>query len=415
MKKGTLISLLFVLLTTGCEPDKLAIKGQRDFTAGWESGSIDFEIESNTDWVVTTAAGWITFSPSSGNGNGSVTVNYSENPDNQSREATLEIIGSGVDNPDFFTITQEKRPSLIVDISWTLKAEMPVSRSFLPPSASVVNDKIYIIGGFSGDGPVSSVDQYDPVTDTWTSRAPMREARWAHSADVVDGKIYVMGGCLTASGDASTSMEVYDPVTDVWQPLGNMPTARLGFGSCVIEGKIYVTGGRTADPGGDYLDIVQVYDPSANSWETLSPMPGEKGYHSSSARDNYIYVIGGTRSGSNGAGEDLVYKYDVSTDSWTVTTPLTQGRWSLSTCTADNLIICIGGYIGPTDSGQITVEIITNAGDQIIDGPPIINKGAAFSTCFHKGKIYVFGGTTEVVPIYGDSRTVEEGVITVSN
>lgn len=415
MKNNLFITILLVLLTTGCEPEELAIIGPRTYSAGWKSGSIDFEIESNTDWVITSAAGWISVSPSSGNGNSSVTVDYMENPDNQIRETTLEIIGSGVDNPDFITISQEKRPLLIADISWTLKAEMPIARSFLPPSASVVNDKIYIIGGTSVNGPVSSVDQYDPATDTWTSKAPMLEARWGHSADVVDGKIYVMGGCLTTYGDAIQSMEVYDPVTDEWQPLGNMPTARLGFGSCVIDGKIYVTGGRTADPGGDYLDIVQVYDPSAKSWKNLSSMPGEKGYHSSSARDSYIYAISGTKSGLSGAGEDLVYKYDIGTNTWTETTPMNKGRWSLSTCTVDSLILCIGGYLSGTDSGQKTVEIITNKEDQIIEGTVMNNYRAGFSTCFCKGKIYVFGGTTAAPPAYGASRTVEEGVITVRN
>ena len=37
--------------------------------------------------------------------------------------------------------------------------------------------KLYSIGGYSGTTYLSTVEMYDPVTDTWTSLANMRTAR----------------------------------------------------------------------------------------------------------------------------------------------------------------------------------------------------------------------------------------------
>ncbi len=57
--------------------------------------------------------------------------------------------------------------------TWTQKADMPKVRFIL--SASAVDGKIYAIGGSSamhGAG-LSIVDEYDPTTDTWTTKAPM--------------------------------------------------------------------------------------------------------------------------------------------------------------------------------------------------------------------------------------------------
>jgi len=88
---------------------------------------------------------------------------------------------------------------------------MPTARC--AHSASVVCGKIYAVGGGPGWVPcVSTMEVYDPGTDTWTQGADMPTARGCHSASVVDGKIYTIGGFLNPSTWASTAaVEVYDP------------------------------------------------------------------------------------------------------------------------------------------------------------------------------------------------------------
>ncbi|MCF8222524.1 MAG: hypothetical protein K9J25_05205 [Bacteroidales bacterium] len=413
MKKELSLMFLVIVLVGACKPKNLAITGQKTFFVSWEAGSLEFEIESNTDWLITSTADWLSYSPESGNGNAIISVEYSENADYTSRNSALSVNGTGVDGTEFFSVTQQAHPSFTADISWTEKAEMPAEICFLPPSASVVNNEILIIGGANPDEPLNTVYAYDPQANSWSTRASMIDARWGHAANVVNGKIYVMGGCLTSTGDATSKTEVYDPALDEWQSLSNMPTPRIGAGSCVVDGKIYIMGGRSADPGGDYNNSMEVYDPLTNRWASLSPVPVAMGYHSSSVVNNTIYAISGTDVENNGQVETHVYKYNIETDIWSGSVPLKQGRWSLSTCTVDSLIICMGGYTSTTELANL-VEVITNNGEMVIGGTNMLYKRAAFSSCYYNGKIYVFGGTASSPPIYGARNNVEEGVVVIT-
>ena len=91
---------------------------------------------------------------------------------------------------------------------WRKRANMPTARWL--PSASAVNGKIYAIGGFVGGRALSTVEAYDPTTDTWTQRADMPTPRSHLSPPVVDGKIYAIGG-FGNNGVVLSTVEAYDP------------------------------------------------------------------------------------------------------------------------------------------------------------------------------------------------------------
>ena len=95
--------------------------------------------------------------------------------------------------------------SSAVDGSWTVKADMPTARIYL--STSVVNRKIYAIGGASRrEVSISTVEEYDPVTDTWTAKSPMPTRRWGLSTSTVKGKIYAIGGAEGYPGSPSKTV-----------------------------------------------------------------------------------------------------------------------------------------------------------------------------------------------------------------
>ena len=98
--------------------------------------------------------------------------------------------------------------SLAAENPWTRKADMPVARA--THSSSVVNGKIYVIGG-SGDVGVSAVAEYDPATDTWRQRADMLTAVNWITTSVANGKIYAIGGY---GNKALSVVEEYDPSLD---------------------------------------------------------------------------------------------------------------------------------------------------------------------------------------------------------
>ena len=191
--------------------------------------------------------------------------------------------------------------------TWTQRADMPTART---TSASVVNGKIYAIGGTKSHkrriGPgvgrdttyLPTVEMYDPVTDTWTSKAEMPAPRSADTC-VVNGKIYVIGGSTRNNKQwrRLDTVEVYDPATDTWAKRKKMNQARSGAAVSVVDGKIYVMGG-TGWPQipfhqGPFLSSMEVYHPKTNQWREIGDMPAAKSSHTASVIDGKIYVVGG--------------------------------------------------------------------------------------------------------------------------
>ena len=43
-------------------------------------------------------------------------------------------------------------------------------------------------------GGIPTIEEYDPMTDTWTKKADMPTARFAPATSAVNGFIYVIGG-----------------------------------------------------------------------------------------------------------------------------------------------------------------------------------------------------------------------------
>jgi hypothetical protein len=74
---------------------------------GSDEGSKTFSINSNTSWTISADATWLTISPTSGNGNGTITATYTANTLTSSRVGTITISGTGVSS-QVVTVTQSE-------------------------------------------------------------------------------------------------------------------------------------------------------------------------------------------------------------------------------------------------------------------------------------------------------------------
>jgi len=192
---------------------------------------------------------------------------------------------------------------------WRKRANMPTARMFL--STCAVNGKIYAIGGTSGVVAVSTVEEYDPATDTWTRKANMPTARNGLSTCAVDGRIYAIGGQApgwgpNAGGGFLSTVEEYNPVTDTWAENANMPSERCSFGVCVVNGKIYAISGI----GFPVFSAVEEYDPAADTWTKKPDIPNKRWSLSAASVNGKIYAIGGSTSAPIGIGTSIVEEYD---------------------------------------------------------------------------------------------------------
>ncbi|MCZ2809402.1 MAG: hypothetical protein O2V44_08615 [Candidatus Bathyarchaeota archaeon] len=208
--------------------------------------------------------------------------------------------------------------------SWTSKAPMQEAKGSL--GVAVVNGKIYAIGGVGLIQYLSTNEEYDPVTDTWTFKEPMPTPRAYFGIAVYQNKIYVIGG--TAERDSGWSPTganvIYDPATDTWETKASMPTPRIGVQASVVDGKIYLVGGNSS--------ANEVYDPATDSWTTKAPMPVAPGLTrgwscASVVVDKKIHVIGAfPRSNSHQI-------YNTETDSWSFGAPAPSGYFAAAGAT----------------------------------------------------------------------------------
>lgn len=244
----------------------------------------------------------------------------------------------GFDFPNFDVSTLMLEYDPLSD-SWTTKAPMPSGR--LQLTAAAVNNKIYAIGG-DNNSHIAIVEEYDPLTDSWTTKSSMPTARRDPSSAVANGKIYVMGG-LDDSFNVSAAMEEYDPNTDSWTTKAPMLTPRRLLAAATVNGKIYAIGGLDFTNDNNPINIVatvEEYDPLTNSWTTKAPMPTAREQHAAAEVNDKIYVVGGFFDGVRLA---TVEEYDPLTDSWATKTSMPTARRLLAAAEVNGKIYAIGG------------------------------------------------------------------------
>jgi N-acetylneuraminic acid mutarotase len=186
--------------------------------------------------------------------------------------------------------------------NWIEGARMPTARGAL--TANFIEGILYVVGGAKSNPDntqqaLATNEAYYPANNTWRVEAPMPTARQHLASSVVDGKLYVIGGRLT--DDASTTnlnlTESYDPIRNAWESaLAPMPTARSDLAAVAINSSIFVIGGDAANKT---FDNNERYDTKANRWTLESPMPTARhgliaiAISDKDSLDNRIYAIGG--------------------------------------------------------------------------------------------------------------------------
>jgi RNA polymerase sigma factor (sigma-70 family) len=280
--------------------------------------------------------------------------------------------------------------------TWTKKADMPTARNSF--STSVVDGKIYAIGGWSEDNDtvLATVEEYDPITDIWVKKAVMPIAKSCSGSGVINNRIYVIGGS-TPNGQLSV-VEEYDPIADKWTRKADMPNPR---DCCVgtLNGKIYAIGGSIEfDP----VTAVEEYDPVKDSWKKKADILTKRSSLAVCAVNGKIYTIGGVLFDGGFRLFTTLEEYDPMNDKWTKKSDMPTPRHSLSTCIANGKIYAIGGagMSGPIS----TVEEYDPAIDRWTKKAEMSTIRSHFSASEVNGKIYAIGGWKPNM----DLPTVEE-------
>jgi N-acetylneuraminic acid mutarotase len=304
--------------------------------------------------------------------------------------------------------------SALAQGSWTTKADLPTARAAL--SASVVNGKIYVMGGGVtgtdwGDPLSPEMEMYDPATDTWdTTKANMPWGRGSLTSVTVNSKIYALGGQSLGGITAESSVIIYDPQTDSWDTTTTvMPGPRSGLCAEVVNGKIYVIGGwNFSYPAG--IAAVWEYDPVSNTWDTTKAVfPTPRSYLATCVVDNKIYAFGGVDNDVTYDGVSTLEVYDPATNQWSQKADMPAPRIYLEADAVDGLIYIFGGSDNPDHLPSSNVWEYSPAYDayrEVASMPAGLLHAASGEV---GGKIYIFGGaeTAITLPLVASSKVFE--------
>jgi N-acetylneuraminic acid mutarotase/glucose/arabinose dehydrogenase len=228
--------------------------------------------------------------------------------------------------------------------AWAAGPDLPGS-AVENPAVAAFNGKLYAFGGSTApfSGAVANAAVYDPATNSWITLAPMNTARGGAAAQAIGGKIYVAGG-MDSAGVSVASVEVYDPATDSWSAAAPMTTLRDNPGSAVLDGKLYIFGGRTRGVN-DTLSSVEMYDPGTDSWTPRAPMPTGRRTMVVGTLNGRAQVMGGERA-ADGSAFPQNEEYNPITNTWRTLTPMSTPRHGAAAGTINGVVYVAGG--GPT-------------------------------------------------------------------
>jgi N-acetylneuraminic acid mutarotase len=177
----------------------------------------------------------------------------------------------------------------------------PAETLQLPQSASL-NGKLYVFGGY-GIPPGGSTAQalklaqvFDPATGAWKAIKSLPEARYGGYAAAINGKIYIVGGQLAQSkiSDFYTSVQEYDPIADTYTAKADAPAVATQGAGAVVGNKIILIGGLSIASNSLVYGGAMSYDASVDTWSVFVNSTPYYAYGgTATAIGNTIYYVGG--------------------------------------------------------------------------------------------------------------------------
>lgn len=148
---------------------------------------------------------------------------------------------------------------------WKPGTRMLQHRSRL--ALALFKGELYAIGGSDVKEPLSTVEKYSPITNTWELIAPLNRARRSCAAIVTRFGIYVLGGF---SDVFLHSVELYNAELDEWSYQIPMMEARSDLCAVFYDQRIYAIGGSNSSS--TQLRSVERFDLINRKWETVAAM-----------------------------------------------------------------------------------------------------------------------------------------------
>lgn len=273
--------------------------------------------------------------------------------------------------------------------------------------ATLDDDRIFIIGGRAGAGQgalvtSNAVQEFNPRTNVLAARSSTgftpRHSLGAAAVRTSQGlRIYAVGGYASTSDAASpvSTVEEYNPATDTWRTVASLPTAVAQFGITVAGGintaeplqLIHVVSGNTgseAAPSVANPNPVQRFQADASgagTWTGFNPGLTLRRNHGAGTAlrvvSSRVFVIGGQDSA--GTVLSTVEEYQAQAVALVATPhtslPAARARFGIASILSANQIYVMGG-IDSTGADQTAILELSVGTNGPVPGPAGTPSGA---------------------------------------
>ncbi|XP_020586689.1 F-box/kelch-repeat protein At1g22040 isoform X2 [Phalaenopsis equestris] len=178
-----------------------------------------------------------------------------------------------------------------VILGWLGRKDVFERLPFCGCAIGTVDGCLYVLGGFSRAFAMKCVWRYDPVVNMWEEVSSMTTGRAFCKASLLNDKLYVVGGVCKGRGGLTPlqSAEVYDPKTGFWTEVKKMPFSKaqtlptaflaellkpIATGMTTYRGKLCVPQSLYSWPF--FVDVGgEIYDPETDLWADMPAGMGE--------------------------------------------------------------------------------------------------------------------------------------------
>ncbi len=189
-------------------------------------------------------------------------------------------------------------------------------------TATAYNNRLYLIGGRSSSGPVSTVEIAD-ITPTgklgaWSASTALPSNVYGHGAAIYNDRIYVLGGSNSIGGAPSNTVRYNKINTDGtlnnWVQTTNLPQGRFTGGgtmAAIWGAYIYVSSGCSTVNGSGYctgvhsnIQLASINaDGSLDAWNTVGTAVDERLGGNLLSWRGHLYRVGGCSSQNASTGD----------------------------------------------------------------------------------------------------------------
>lgn len=277
-----------------------------------------------------------------------------------------------------------------------------------------VDDALWLIGGWSNNSPITSVERFDLSSKTsssstaWAAPVALNGAKAVAIAD----KIYLLGG-FDAQSNPTDSVYIFDTKTTSWTELDTKLPLAAGYPSAVVVGKkIYIFGGITGKYPAYYVSDVSaqlhIYDTETNQWSQGPDMPTNLAGATADLdpATGLISLYGGYSMPWENSGMpavNSVLHFDPVTESWSQGEPMLSARGGAALVRHEDKVHLLFGRTGgghKADQGFADAETFDGSSWQktVLATVRLTDPAVAIKD----DEVFIIGGST-------DYRAIKEG------